>query len=107
MPANSDLNSDKYDHNKHCRDREHDDDFLIDRRGSGLRSFVKKELEARAVNRSGSSETLVKGKIYLRQMPSGEFEMLVYRGRSAYDAYYSFDREELVKYADFLIQEGK
>ena len=102
-----DLNEDKLDYDKRCRDRAHDNDHLIDRRGSGLRSFVEQELNTQAVNRNGSSETLVKGKIYLRQMmPSGEFEMLVYRGRSAYDAYYSFDREELVRFAESL-QEGK
>src|SRR6266849_699530 len=76
--------------------RDSSDQFApLDLRGTGLRGFVERELQSRAATSSGTNLTLVPGKIYLRQLPSGQWELLVYRGRSCYDAYLGETREEM------------
>ena len=83
-----------------------DDQFSqVDQRGLGLRPFIEQQTQIRAANSTGGTQTLIRGKAFLRQMPWGEFELSIFRGRNTYDTYYSYDRDELVRYAASL-QEG-
>jgi hypothetical protein len=86
--------------------RDSSDQFApLDLRGTGLRGFVERELQSRAATSSGTNLTLIPGKLYLRQLPNGSWELLVYRGRSCYDAYPGESAEELIEFAKTLIKE--
>jgi len=77
----------------------------VDSRGLGLRGFVEQEIQARSATSSGTNTTLVPGKIYLRQLRDGTYELLVYRGRSTYDAYPGETAEELLEFAKTFVKE--
>ncbi len=64
---------------------------------SALRDFIQRETHASIVD-NRSSETLGKG-VYLRRLPDSSYELLIYKGRSSYDGYYSDDREKLLEIA--------
>ena len=60
------------------------DDFaIVDGRGLGLRPFLQGEMRAQAAS-SRTNETLVPGKLYLRQQPSGLWELIHNRGRQTH-----------------------
>ena|SRR5579864_157090 len=62
------------------------DDFAtVDGRGLGLRPFLQGETRAQAAS-SGTNETLVPGKLYLRQQPSGLRELIPNRGPTIFSA---------------------
>jgi hypothetical protein len=102
-------NEDKFNFSEHCRDLDSADAFSQpDRTGVGLRDFVKREIQRETLTYSGggSTEVLIRGRAFLRVMPSGEFELSIFRGRNTFDTFYSWDRDELVRYAESL-QGGK
>jgi hypothetical protein len=99
-------NSDKFDFSQYARDLDRADAFgQIDTRGASLRPFLERELQLQASASTGGSETIIRGKAFLRQMPSGEFQLSISRGRNTFDVYYSFNRDELVQYALSLQEE--
>jgi hypothetical protein len=67
----------------------------------GLRQFLDRETRAQAAS-TGSSETLIPGKLYLRQQPNGTWELLHNRGRGMFDCYPSESREDLIQLAESL-----
>jgi hypothetical protein len=75
-----------------------------DASGTGLRQFVDRETRLQAAN-SGSNETLIPGKLYLRQQPSGLWELIYSRGRNTFFCYPSESREELLEFAKHFIKE--
>jgi hypothetical protein len=102
-------NSDKFSFDEYARNMDRADLFApLDDRGSArpLRDFVERELHIRSATSTGGSETIIRGKAFLKQMPSGEYELLISRGRNTYDTYYSYDRNELIQFAQSL-QEGE
>ncbi len=101
-------NADKYDFEERARELERADGFAqLDRRGLGLRGFLEQELQSRAATSStATSLTLVPGRIYLRQLPGGSWELLVYRQRSCYDCYVGETAEEMLQLAEEL-QQGR
>jgi len=83
--------------------RDFDQFAPIDSRGFGLRGFIEQELQTRSASSTGGTNvTLVPGRIYLRQLPDRSWELLVYRGRSAYDVHTSESREDLIQLAEDL-----
>ena len=76
----------------------------VDTRGTGLRGFVNRETRLQAVS-SGTNETLVPGKLFLRQQPSGLWELIYNRGRGCFDCYPSESREDLLEFAKTFVQE--
>lgn|ERR1700676_966347 len=75
----------------------------VDLRGTGLRGFVEQELQAQSATAdSGTNTTLIPGKVYLRKLRDGSWELLVYRGRCTYDCYPSESRDDLLKLAETL-----
>jgi hypothetical protein len=73
--------------------------------GGGLRRFVEQEIQRRNPTfESCSSEVLAPG-IYLRRVRDG-LELVVYRGRQAYDVFPGNSREALIQLAQDL-QEGR
>ena len=85
-----------------------DDQFApVDSRGLGLKSFVERAVQQRAsmFETSPTNTTLVPGKIYLRQLRDGTYELLVYKGRSCYDAYPGETAEELLEFAKTFVKE--
>jgi hypothetical protein len=70
--------------------------------GLGLRGFIERETRAQAAS-TGSSETLVPGKLYLQQLQDGTYELLQNRGRGIFNCYPGETREELLEFAQTLI----
>jgi hypothetical protein len=82
-----------------------DDHFAQPDSTRGLRPYLERELSRRpSMYDHSTSETLAKG-VHLRKQPNGTWELLVYRGRSTYDAYPVETREELLEFAKNFIQE--
>jgi hypothetical protein len=107
MAINTAKNDPWYDENFQANEGPADtaDQFSqVDSPAAGLRGFIERETYARAGS-SGTSEVLVRGKIFMKQLPHGEFELLIYRGRNTYDAYFADTRDELIRFAESL-QEG-
>src|ERR1700737_3880838 len=73
----------------------------VDDRGTGLKGFIDRQTRAQATD-SGSNTTLVPGKLYLRQFPSGTWELLRNRGRGRFDCFPSESHEELLEFAETL-----
>jgi hypothetical protein len=76
-----------------------DDQFAqFETPGTGLRQFIDRETRLQAAS-SGSNETLIPGKLYLRQQPSGLWELIWNRGRGCFNCYPSESREDLLEFA--------
>ena len=99
-------NEDKFNFDQHARELDARDDFSqVDAPpGIGLRQFIDRETRLQAASSGGGNRTLVPGKIYLKQLRDG-FELLVYRGRSCYDAYPGATAEELLEFAKTFVKE--
>jgi len=77
----------------------------VDVRGVGLRTFVEQESKARAAScNSGSSTTLVEGKLYLRQNSSGSWELEHNRGRGRFDCFPIESQEQLLALCESLLR---
>ena len=94
------CNADKFDFDERARELDAQNQFApVDAPpGMGLREFIDRQTRVQAAS-SGSSETLIPGKLYLRQQPSGMWELIHNRGRGTFDCYPGETREELVEFA--------
>lgn len=105
-------NSDKFSFEEHARElarTEHEQFAQPDIPPAiGLREFLNRETRLQmARGGPGSTEVLIRGKAFLRVMPSGEFELKISRGRNTYDTFYSWDRAELERYVQSLSLEER
>ena len=100
-------NEDKFDFTQHAVELDARDEFAQPDTppGIGLRQFLDRETRLQAASSGGGNRTLVPGKIYLKQLRDGSFELLVYRGRSCYDAYPGETAEELLEFARQFVGE--
>jgi hypothetical protein len=100
-----DPNEDKFSFAEHARELDAQNQFAQPDTppGIGLRQFLSRETRAQAAS-TGSSEVLVQGKIFLKQIRDGTWELIVYRGRCTYDVYPGETREELVEFAETLLE---
>ena len=96
-------NEDKFDFNKHARELDSQNQFapLDAPPAIGLRQFLDRETRAQAAS-TGSSETLIPGKLYLQQQPNGTWNLIHNRGRGLFDCFPG-EREELLEFAKTLI----
>jgi hypothetical protein len=72
--------------------------------GIGLRQFIDRETRKQAAS-SGTNTTLIAGKLYLRQLPSGLWELTHNRGRGFFDCYTGATREEMIALAESIAEE--
>jgi hypothetical protein len=99
------INDDKFNYDEYSRNLDRADAFSQpDRSSGGLKAFVQREMQAQAAS-SGTNTTLIPGKLYLRQQPSGLWELTHNRGRGTFDCYTGETREEMLALAESL-QEG-
>ena len=100
-------NDDKFDFDSRARELDARDEFEpAGIHGISLRGFLEQKLQQRNPTfESCSSETLGPG-VYIRGTQDGRYELVVYRGRQAYDIYSGDSREELVRFAETL-QQGR
>jgi hypothetical protein len=99
-------NEDKFDFTQHARELDAQNQFapLDTPPGIGLRQFLDRETRLEAAS-SGSNETLIPGKLYLRQQPSGMWELIQNRGRGSFHCYPSESRKELLELAKTFVKE--
>jgi hypothetical protein len=99
-------NEDKFDFTQHARALDAQNQFapLDTPPGIGLRQFIDRETRLQAAS-SGSNRTLVPGKIFLRELRDGTYELLIYRGRCTYDAYPGATSEELLEFARQFVEQ--
>ncbi len=69
----------------------------------GLRQFLDRETRVQAAS-SGSSTTLVEGKLYLRQNSSGSWTVEHNRGRGRFDCYSIESQEQLIELCESLLK---
>src|SRR5258708_7687636 len=88
-------NEDKFNFDEHARALDAQNQFapLDTPPAIGLRQFLDRETRLQAAS-SGSNETLIPGKLYLRKQPSGTWEIIRNRGRGSFDCYPFSTREE-------------
>lgn len=101
-----DPNEDKFNFAEHARELDARDEFAppVAPPGIGLRQFLDRQTRLQAAS-SGSSETLVPGKLYLRQQqPSGLWELLHNRGRGTFDCYPIESQEQLIQLCQSLLE---
>jgi len=77
----------------------------LDIRGAGLRQFVEQNLQAQSATSNSGSRALIPGKIFLKELRDGTYELLIYKGRCTYDAYPGQTAEELLEFARTLVKE--
>lgn len=99
-------NSDKFNFSEHAKNLDAQELFSQPDLppAIGLRQFLNSETRLRAAT-SGSSTTLIPGRLYLRQQPSGLWELCLNKGRGCFDCWVSESREEMLALAESL-QEG-
>src|SRR5882762_95040 len=97
------FNADKFDFNEHAREMDAQNQFAPPDTppAIGLRQFLDRETRAQAAS-TGSSETLIPGKLYLQQQPNGTWNLIHNRGRGLFDCFPG-EREELLEFAKTLI----
>ena len=98
-------NEDKFDFNKHAREMDAQNQFapLDTPPAIGLRQFLDRKTRVQAAS-SGSSTTLVEGKLYLRQNSSGSWTLEHNRGRGRFDCYSIESQEQLIELCESLLK---